>query len=441
LGSLVAGLLLSCAAPETNYEQATLVIEKATIVDGRSGSRQEGVTIVVEGDRIAFVGDSTPGGIPPDVTRVDGSGKWIVAGLIDVHVHDVTDDYLRGMLAWGVTSVHLMPADPPQRPANRQQESEQAATATPRLQMTEMFASVFPDNVVPGVYRLRKPQTEAEARSAVREMHANGYRQIKIIQDDSSLWTGPENPVPPLAPLLFGALVSEAQVQGMRVYVHATQRSQTQMALEAGIDGFMHGTMDAELTTDDWQSMKASSTVWTPAVHALRWYGDRKSYAARITDDPRLTAWMTEEERTEFETLAAAESPLFLPALSTLVESTDSYIRVLAANTRAAQAVGVVVAVGSDGGPAGVCTHLELEFLQEIGLTATDALAAATYGGAVALGREEELGSVEVGKLADLVILNSDPTVDIRNSRDIASVVKGGRVYRPHELMADQAVQ
>ena len=146
----------------------------------------------------------------------------------------------------------------------------------------------------------------------------------------------------------------------------------------------------------------------------------------------------TEDGRTEFETLADSESPVFLPALGTLVENMDSYIQVLAANTRAAQAGGVVVAVGSDGGPAGICTHLELEFLQEIGLTATDALAAATYGGAVALGREEELGSVEVGKLADLVILNSDPTVDIRNSRDIAAVVKGGRVYRPHELMADQ---
>ena len=129
---------------------------------------------------------------------------------------------------------------------------------------------------------------------------------------------------------------------------------------------------------------------------------------------------------------------MFLPALGTLVENTDAYVSVLAANTRAAQTAGVVVAVGSDGGPAGISTHLELEFLQESGLTATDAVAAATYGGAVALGREEELGSVEVGKLADMVILNSDPTVDIRNSRDIAWVVKGGRAYQPHELMANQ---
>jgi imidazolonepropionase-like amidohydrolase len=155
--------------------------------------------------------------------------------------------------------------------------------------MSEMFASVFPDNVVPGVYRLRGARTEAEARSTVRQLHANGYRQIKIIQDDSRLWTGHENQVPAFTPILFDALVSEARAQDMRVYVHATQRSETEMALKAGVDVFMHGTMDAELTANDWQLMKTSAVVWTPAFHALRWYGDRKRYAAKLTADARLT--------------------------------------------------------------------------------------------------------------------------------------------------------
>ena len=65
------------------------------------------------------------------------------------------------------------------------------------------------------------------------------------------------------------------------------------MALKAGVDVFMHGTMDAELTANDWQLMKTSTVVWTPAFHALHWYGDRKRYAAKLTADARLTALMS----------------------------------------------------------------------------------------------------------------------------------------------------
>ena len=76
--------------------------------------------------------------------------------------------------------------------------------------------------------------------------------------------------------------------------------------------------------------------------------------------------------------------------------------------------------------------------LQAGGLTPTEVLTAATRGGAIALGRQADLGSIEVGKLADMVVLNADPTADVRNCREIEWVIKGGWVYRPRQLALEQ---
>ena len=99
---LGACLLVGCAAA-TPPESGTLVIHSATIVDGRSGSRTENATIVIVGERITSIGDAIPSSLPSDAQMVDGHGKWVVPGFVDVHVHDASEPYLRAVLAWGVT--------------------------------------------------------------------------------------------------------------------------------------------------------------------------------------------------------------------------------------------------------------------------------------------------------------------------------------------------
>lgn len=431
---LGACLVVGCAGA-TAPESGTLVIHSATIVDGRSGSRVENATIVIEGGRITSIGDEIPSSLPLNAQVIDGHGKWVVPGFIDVHVHDASEPYLRTMLAWGVTSIHLMPNVPPESPLAMEQASQAAQARSPRLQVTAMFTGEFPDNLLPGVSQFRKPKSESEAREAVRSLYTSGYRQIKIIQDDSRLWTGADNLALRFDKAVFDALIAEAHANKMRVYVHTTQRIDTKMAIEAGIEAFMHGTMDTQLEADYWKQMLAARTVWTPAYHALYLYGDKKSYAPRVLGDPRLTALLPEEQHEQLKTQARSEAPIVFDALQTLVDRTQAYANNIAKNTQGAQAAGVPIAVGSDGGPAGVSTHLEMELLQENGLTATEVLAAATYGGALAIGRQEEIGSVETGKLADLVVLNADPGVDIRNCREIEWVIKGGTAYKPRELV------
>jgi imidazolonepropionase-like amidohydrolase len=103
-------------------------------------------------------------------------------------------------------------------------------------------------------------------------------------------------------------------------------------------------------------------------------------------------------------------------------------------NTRQAQSFGIPIAVGSDGGP-GVMTHIEMDLLAEAGLTTSEVLIAATYGGALALGMQDEIGTVEPGKLADIVLLRANPLADIRNARNVECTIKGGWIFKKQSLL------
>ena len=116
-------------------------------------------------------------------------------------------------------------------------------------------------------------------------------------------------------------------------------------------------------------------------------------------------------------------------------ERRDEYRDMVLENTTSAIANGLDLVIGSDA-TAGFGTHLEIEQLAEAGLTPARLLEAATINGARALGLGDDLGTVEVGKLADLVLLNADPMEDVRHLRDIFLVIKGGHPHGVRELRA-----
>jgi len=235
--------------------------------------------------------------------------------------------------------------------------------------------------------------------------------------------------------VVFKALVSQAQARDMRVYVHTAQLAAAAMAFDTGVDALLHGTMDGLLREEDLQRLQAAETVWVPTNHALYWFGDHARYAKRVLEDPRFLALMDEVEREQFRAQAESDAPiLVVPSFQFLVDHTAAYIGMIEQNTKAIASAGIPIAVGSDGGPGGVSTHMEMQLLQTHGLSATEVLAAATYGGALALDRAHELGVVDAGRLADFVVLDADPREKIANAREIVWVVKGGVAYTPQEL-------
>ena len=216
--------------------------------------------------------------------------------------------------------------------------------------MSPFFSGGFPQNVNPGL-ELFKPQTAESARRMVRKCKDQGFRQIKIIQDDGVLWMGSKK-VPRLRSEVFSALVEEARTLDMRVYVHVTQLADTREAVLAGANALMHGTMDMEVDEKLWEEMRVRNIVWTPTHRVILADGDQQAYAKRVLSDEnfkrRLSARQLAryEQRANIASGATSVFPGLRPALATLWEQ-------LHENTREAQARGVTVALGSDGGREG----------------------------------------------------------------------------------------
>ena len=249
--------------------------------------------------------------------------------------------------------------------------------------------------------------------------------------------------MPSLSADVFRGLAREARRLDMRVYAHVTQVREAELAVAEHVDVFVHGIMDGALRDALLRTMREGPIVWAPAIARVSAGADARAYARRVLADSVFRQLLSAEELKAFE-VATAPGVVSAGAFPRLVPDGARYIRVLGENTRAAQRYGLPIAVGADvggrpgvagGGGPGIGTHIELELLQEVGLTPAAALTAATYGGALALGADDDLGTIAPGKLADLVVLARDPLVDVRHARHIAWVIKGGVAMRPAELM------
>ncbi len=421
-------------------QSRAVVIQSTTLIDGRTGRAVSETSIVIQDGRIQSVGDVNRVEVPSDARIIDGQGKWVIPGLVDVHTHSAQEGALRRFLALGFTTVHLMPGrSVPDNPGEVEKRSESPENHTPRLHLSPIFSGGFPESAIPGLHQF-KPKTVLEARQAVRGFKQLGFRSIKIIQEDGLPWMG-SAVAPRLLPEVFAALVDEAQRLDMRVYVHTTQLVDTRAAILAGLNAFMHGTMDTLIDDSLWGEMLSRKIVWTPTYRVVLAEGDPPDYAQRILSDTKLTESLLDAELSKYRSDVSMKAADISSRFPGLAPNLSTYVSNLHQNTQHAQSRGVTIALGSDGGPPGLGSHLEMEFLYEAGLTPAQVIVAATYGGATALGVDDEIGSIEFGKLADLVVLTADPLEDIRNARKIEWVIKGGVPVKPKEILASSASQ
>ena len=253
-------------------------------------------------------------------------------------------------------------------------------------------------------------------------MQATGVDAIKLIYADQAHTGRP--PVQTMQPEVMRAIIDEAHRVGLKAYVHAPGMRQAKEVLRAGADGLVHSVADASIDDEFIALMKKNGAMYTTTLSLYMAFSDVAAWMQRLAAmDTRGLAPKDVYARYQSPEGAKSYHAFFgtFPAENLLYAKN---------NVRRAFDAGISVLAGTDTGVTGVLlgisSQTELVLLVQAGLTPSEALATATVNPARALGRGNEQGTVERGKIADLVVLDADPLADIRNISKIYLVIKGG---------------
>lgn len=418
--------------------QGVKVITGATLINGTGAAPLPNAVVVIDGSRIVQAGTAAAVKVPAVAEVIDGRGKFVMPGLADMHNHlangslGFKQDPVRNLervLGAGITTVFN-----PSASADEFKQLKAAAAGDETL--SARFFGTGPGITVEGDQLGQggpMPTSPSEAAAVVRDLKALGVDAIKIMRDDLG-WNSTRT-IAAMPIDVLQALIEEAHRQQLKVYVHAPQLQAAKEALRAGADGLMHGIIDQPVDQDFITLMKKNAAVYVPTLGMFEDVADVAAWAKRQAplwdqlgfQPPRLYASFTAPEGVQ----------LFQRLLDNYA-IVRTQLPILKSNTRAVFDAGIPVVLGSDTGFFGVllgaATQVEMELMVEAGLTPSDVIRAATMNAMRMIGREKELGSIEAGKQADLLILDANPLEDIRNVRRLYRVVKGGVVYDPARL-------
>jgi imidazolonepropionase-like amidohydrolase len=460
---LLAALLLLAAPAQAR----DLLIRNARLLDGTGAPPREPVSILIRDGRIKAIGQVAE---EANLLMLDVGGASVLPGLIDSHVHLsvvpgalIRQDppaalraqrllQLRAYLACGVTTV-LDAGIEPEIARELKKAIEKGAPAPTALFLGPTFFA-------PTGYGSfgRAVETPEQVRAQFDLLQSLGAVGVKVMLESG--WT-PFGSLPQHSPEIRKLIAEEAARRKLPIYVHASSEPDYQQALDLGAHAIMHGLLyrDDKLSPQFIARMKASGTYQVSTISvmdALRIEFEPKRLDDEITRiavppaqlatarDPRsgrihaesrvasAVGWMPAPARR-----AAAAFNFSNSAISDAVASAR---RALAAEHRG----GVPIVVGSDSGNGpivpylfhGLTTLREIELLGGAGLSPAQALEAATRTPARMLGLAGEIGTVEPGKRADLVIVRGDPLKDLRALRSPLWTVKDGVAHTPAEWMA-----
>ncbi|HEU4870925.1 MAG TPA: amidohydrolase family protein [Pyrinomonadaceae bacterium] len=409
-------------------------------------------TVIVTGGTITAIGDAKRIKPPARAQIVDGTNKFLIPGLMDMHVHLFSDDEFpdalaedefKVMLAYGVTTIRLMIGTPEQLVLREKCAKGEILAPTIFAASPHLTGRKQPNGIV--------VTTEAEARAAVAKSKREGYDFIKVTTF--------------LAPEVYEAIVDEAKKQNIRVVGHADSRSVgLQRALNAR-EQIEHLDSYLEALLPETAPVKGSVSdiyVYTPKNWESIDYLDEKKIPelARLTvqANPFVTPTLHlfkftfGKGRTE-ESFKAQPDIRFYPQkvvdawtraskryLSTAapIEKREKYIAIRNQIVKAIHDAGGKIMAGSDTPEwlmlYGHTLHLELIDLRDAGLSNYATLETATKNPAMFLGLLDQTGTIAKGKRGDLVLLEANPLEDIANTQKRAGVMIKGQYFTQAEL-------
>jgi imidazolonepropionase-like amidohydrolase len=413
-----------------------VAITNANLFDANTGRSQPGSTVVIDGARIRAVGKTGEVEVPANAETIDARGRALLPGLWDMHVHVSPDDGVMHMAA-GVTSVRDLANDNDALMAIKK-KIEQGEAIGPRITMRGFMDGRGPYAGPTKVF----VDTEAEARKAIDDYARLGYEGIKIYSS--------------IKPELVPTIVRLAHEKGLRVSGHVPAFMTARQFVEAGADELQHvNFLFLNFFFDEVKDTRTPARFTSVAERAAKL--DLGSPEVRefiqllktkhVVVDPTVTAiggLFTDRPGTVSPDFAAVADRLPPQVRRSLLvgglpvpEGKDALYResrqAMHAMVKLLYDSGVTIVPGTDGLP-GFTLHRELELYVQAGIPAADVLRLATLGSAKVAKLDKELGSIEPGKLADLILVDGDPAKSIADIRRTSLVVKHGELYDPAAL-------
>lgn len=398
---------------------ATIAIVGGTVVNLDGGKPLVDAVVLVDGERIEQIGPRTEVEIPAGTKIVDAAGKWLIPGLMNMHVH-------LGIILPGKLQAALAnetEAEVALRMAANAEKILQAGVTTVRLPGEHRYGDIAlkksinkGESVGPRIYTAGEAVvitaghgSEAgviyadgpdELVKAVRKQISMGADWIKILISGGIATDGGAIAEALMTPEEINAVVDAAHRFGVKVAAHSGSPSATEVAVDAGIDSIEHGYM---LDRKTLKKMQRAGTWLVPTI---------------VVSQPATQPF--------FE--AIGSPPWYL-------ERRNSMGKIHWEALRTAVAENVNIALGTDQLPdepndGTTATVREAEYYVQAGMTPLRALRAATIEPARMLGADDEIGSLKAGKYADIVVISADPVADIGALRSINMVMKGGTIYR-----------
>ena len=470
---VVAAISLAAACADAGPPQhGVTALVGGRLIDGTGADAVEDAVVVMGGGRIMAAGAAGDVAVPAGATVIDVAGKTVMPGMIEGNGHIIFDGqsnhpaYFAGRyrayyeigarnlnvsLMQGITTMRDT-MDPLEEMIRLREDVESGLIAGSRL-----FTSGTILNY-PGVYRMFDDPTDsvfagiaeegvAYARAAMRLPVRDGAHGREIVADYAlhgadfikvSAYSGPDNEPPELSTADLTEIVEEAHARGLLVTTHTSSIASVTAVLDAGVDAMEHPTLlgreqigpQGEFPDELVQRFVEQNVYSVPLMVV------REVYVTYLEDPSRLEdpwyirhapADMVQEGRERVaEQVAAGSEDL---------EQHRAGYELGRRNLAKLIAAGAPIAMGTDKGTTlnfhESGNHVrELEIYTELGMSPMEAIVSATLRGAELLGMEDELGTVEAGKLADVIVVDGNPLDDIWVLRDVDMVFKEGVRYR-----------